>query len=118
MGMFVSVDELIQEVQEKSYSVKSGRDGEWGFGMSNEDIFETIESCKQYEFEEPRTAEWKKVANNIEMEQVTRVGLHLKCSKCGNVVFATRVNSGYVIDNYCSHCGARMSEKVGKGEEI
>jgi hypothetical protein len=52
MGMFVSVDELIQEVQEKSYSVKSGRNGEWGFGMSNEDIFEAIESCKQYEFEE------------------------------------------------------------------
>lgn len=70
--------------------------------------------CKQYEFKEPCTAEWKKVANNIEMEQVTRVGLRLKCSKCGNVVFATRVNSGYIIDNYCSHCGSRMSEKVGE----
>lgn len=52
MDMFVSVDELIKEVQEKSYSVKSGRDGVWTFGMSNDDFFETIESCKQYEFEE------------------------------------------------------------------
>lgn len=115
MGMFVSVDELIQEVQEKSYSVKSGRDGEWDFGMSNEDIIETIESCKQYEFEEPCTAGWIKVANNIEMERVTRVGIRLKCSKCGKVVFATKNKVGYEIDNYCSYCGSYcgMSEKVG-----
>lgn len=116
MDTFISVEELERKIRDKSYSVKRGKDGEWDFGMSNEDIFENIENCKQYGIKEFCTAEWEKVANNIEMEQVTRVGLRLKCSKCGNVVFATRVNSGYVIDNYCSHCGARMLEKVGEGD--
>lgn len=114
MGMFVSIDELERKIRDKSYSVKSGKDGGWDFGMSNDDIFENIENCKQYGIKEFCTAEWEKVANNIEMERVTRVGIHLKCSKCGNIVFATRNKGNYKIDNYCSHCGARMSEKVGE----
>lgn len=113
MAEFVSLDEVEKKIEDNRYLIMRNRDCGWYYGLIDNDIYETIESCKQYEFEEPCKAELKKVANNIETEQVTRVGLRLKCSKCGNVVFATRVNSGYIIDNYCSHCGSRMSEKVG-----
>lgn len=110
MAKYVSVRELKRKIRENVYSIEN----DYGFpddGMSDVDIYKIIDGCKQYEFEEPRTAEWIKVANNIEMEQVTRVGLRLKCSKCGNVVFATKNKGGYEIDNYCSHCGARMDKE-------
>lgn len=113
MNEFIKVDELQQKIKNDPRIIEDNT-GYYDDVILVDDINDIIKKCKQYEFKEPCTAEWKKVANNIEMEQVTRVGLRLKCSKCGNVVFATRINSGYVIDNYCSHCGARMSEKVGE----
>lgn len=114
MAEFVLLDEVEKEIEKNRYLIMRNSDCGWYYGLIDNDIYKTIESCKQYEFEEPCTAEWKKVANNIEMEQVTRVGLRLKCSKCGNVVFATKNKGGYEIDNYCSHCGVRMLEKVGE----
>lgn len=113
MAQFVLLDEVEKKIEKDRYLIMRNRDCGWYYGLIDDDIYKAVESCKQYEFKELCTAEWKKVANNIEMERVTRVGLRLKCSKCGNVVFATRINSGYEIDNYCSHCGARMSKKVG-----
>lgn len=113
MNEFIKVDELQQKIKNDPRIIEDNT-CYYDDVILVDDINDIIKKCKQYEFKELCTAEWKKVANNIEMEQVTRVGLRLKCSKCGNVVFATRINSGYVIDNYCSHCGASMSEKVGE----
>lgn len=113
MAEFVLLDEVEKKIEECRYLIMRNSDCGWYYGLIDNDIYKTIESCKQYEFEEPCTAGWIKVSNNIDMERVTRVGIRLKCSKCGKVVFATRVNGGYIIDNYCSHCGSRMSEKVG-----
>lgn len=113
MDTFISVDELQQKIENDPRIIEDNT-GYFDDVILIDDINDIIKKCKQYEFKEPCTAEWKKVANNIEMERVTRVGIHLKCSKCGNVVFATRSKGNYKIDNYCSHCGARMSEKVGE----
>lgn len=102
MTDFILVDELIKEVQEKSYLVKSGREGVWTFGMSNGDFFETIENCKQYEFNEPpRKAKWLETHDDNKK----------RCSNC-DFIFLIATYPACSAD-YCPHCGARMSEKVG-----
>ena len=115
MSRFIKVDELQQKIKNDPRIIEDNT-GYFDDVILVDDIYDVIDKCKQYEIEQPCTAEWIKVANNIEMERVTRVGIYLKCSKCGNIVFATRNKGNYKIDNYCSHCGARMSEKVGDYE--
>ena len=109
---FISVDELQTKIENDPRIIEDNT-GYFDDVILISDVLDIIDECKTYERKETCTAEWEKVANNIEMERVTRVGIHLKCSKCENIVFATRNKGNYKIDNYCSHCGARMSEKVG-----
>ena len=54
MADFILVDELAKTIREKSYSIKDNQDF-FDFGMTTTDIYEAIDSCKQYEFELPCT---------------------------------------------------------------
>ncbi len=54
MAKFINVDELEKKVKENCYSIENDA----GFpddGMSDVDIYNTIDECKQYEFELPCT---------------------------------------------------------------
>lgn len=102
MADFILVDELSKAIREKSYSIKDNQDF-FDFGMTNTDIYEAIDSCKLYEFNEPpKKAQW------LETHDTNKK----RCSNC-DFIFMIATYPACSAD-YCPHCGARMSEKVGE----
>ena len=64
MAKYVSVRELIRKIRENVYSIEN----DYGFpddGMSDVDIFKTIDECKKVYFEEVKHAKWENVGNNL-----------------------------------------------------
>lgn len=56
MAQFVLLDEVEKKIEDNRYLIMRNRDCEWYYGLIDDDIYETIESCKQYEFELPKEA--------------------------------------------------------------
>lgn len=93
MADFILVDELSKTIREKSYSIKDNQD----FGMTNTDIYEAIDSCKHYEFNEPpKKGKW------LETHDTNKK----RCSNC-DFIFLIATYPACSAD-YCPHCGARM----------
>lgn len=77
MNKYVSVRELKRKIRENVYSIEN----DYGFpddGMSDVDIFKTIDECKKVDIEEVKHAKWENVGDNLIMEQTTIVGKYVK----------------------------------------
>lgn len=111
MNKYVSVRELKRKIRENVYSIEN----DYGFpddGMSDVDIFKTIDECKKVDIEEVKHAKWENVGDNLIMEQTTIVGKYVKCSECGNEILVARTDNGsYRFSNYCANCGAKMDKE-------
>lgn len=101
MAEFVLLDEVEKKIEDNRYLIMRNRDCEWYYGLIDDDIYETIESCKQYELELPKKAKW------IE----TRDDNKKRCSNC-DFIFMIATYPACSAD-FCPHCGARMLRKVG-----
>lgn len=105
MAEFVLLDELEKKIEKDRYLIMRNRDCGWYYGLIDDDIYKTIESCKQYEFNEPpKKAQWLETHDNNKK----------RCSNCDFIFMIASYPS--CSADYCPHCGARMSEKVGEGD--
>lgn len=104
MGMFVSVDELQQKIENDPRIIEDNT-GYFDDVILVDDIYDVIDKCKQYEFNEPsRKGKWLETHDNNKK----------RCSNC-DFIFLIATYPACSAD-YCPHCGARMSEKVGEGD--
>lgn len=67
MAEFVLLDELEKKIEKDRYLIMRNRDCGWYYGLIDDDIYKTIESCKQYEFNEP-----PKKHNGLKLTTITR----------------------------------------------
>lgn len=105
MAEFVLLDEVEKEIEKNRYLIMRNRDCGWYYGLIDNDIYKIIESCKQYEYEQPpKKAKWLE----------TRDDNKKRCSNCDTIFLIASYPACYC--NYCPRCGARMSEKVGEGD--
>lgn len=104
MSRFIKANELADNILNTAFKTSYGNNDGVRYediGIRGIDVLHMIDECKQYEFEEPKKAQWLETHDNNKK----------RCSNC-DFIFLIATYPACSAD-YCPHCGARMSEKVG-----
>lgn len=96
MADFILVDELKQEIKELNFNI-----GDYYLDevIAKAKFNKAIASCKLYEIEEPKKAQWLETHDNNKK----------RCSNC-DFIFLIATYPACSAD-YCPHCGAKMDKE-------